>query len=559
MLRLFPLAALLVLIGPVAAGIAGILLPAFGYLPALGATGSPLDPFRDLFAMPGLGRSVALSLGTGLATTTVALAIVILFVAAWRGTRVFRALERLVSPLLSVPHAAAAFGLAFLIAPSGFLFRLASPLAGWEHPPDLLIVNDRLGLAMTAGLIVKEIPFLFLMTLAALPQARAAEMERMTAALGYGRIAGFLHGACPAIYRQIRLAVFAVLAYSTSVVDVAMILGPTTPAPLALRILDWRNDPDLARHFVAAAGALLQIGVTGAALLLWLGGERACSYASRRLAASGWRAARDTWLRRVAAVLMALPALAVLGGIAVLALWSVAAGWRFPAAWPASLSPDGWMRVLPGLMDPLAHTLALAAVSSLVAVVLALGSLEFETRRGRGASGRALRVLYVPLLVPQVAFLFGLQVLFSFLRLDGVFAAVLLVHLVFVFPYVLLSLADPWRTWDPRYGQLTLALGRSRNAVFWRVRLPMLARPVLTAAALGFAISVGLFLPTLLIGAGRWPTITTEAVALASGGDRKLIGATALVQAVLPFLGFFVAAVVPAILFRNRRLLRISP
>ena len=62
----------------------------------------------------------------------------------------------------------------------------------------------------------------------------------------------------------------------------------------------------------------------------------------------------------------------------------------------------------------------------------------------------------------------------------------------------------------------------------------------------------------LLIGAGRWPTVTTETVALASGGDRKLIGATALLQALLPFLGFAVAALVPAILFRNRRLLRAS-
>jgi putative thiamine transport system permease protein len=84
----------------------------------------------------------------------------------------------------------------------------------------------------------------------------------------------------------------------------------------------------------------------------------------------------------------------------------------------------------------------------------------------------------------------------------------------------------------------------------------MLIRPVLTATALGFAISVALYLPTLLIGAGRWPTVTTEAVALASGGDPRLIGATALVQALLPFLGFAFAAVVPALIFRNRRLMR---
>ena len=84
----------------------------------------------------------------------------------------------------------------------------------------------------------------------------------------------------------------------------------------------------------------------------------------------------------------------------------------------------------------------------------------------------------------------------------------------------------------------------------------MLLRPVLTAAAVGFAVSVGLYLPTLLIGAGRWPTITTEAVALAAGGDRRVIGATALLQALLPFAGFALALAIPALLFRDRRAMR---
>ena len=48
-----------------------------------------------------------------------------------------------------------------------------------------------------------------------------------------------------ALYPQIRLAVFAVIAYSSSAVDVAIILGPTTPAPLAVRLVQWMNDADL--------------------------------------------------------------------------------------------------------------------------------------------------------------------------------------------------------------------------------------------------------------------------------------------------------------------------
>src|SRR5882724_9532200 len=133
MLRFFPSAALLILVAPVAAGLLGIVLPAFGYLPALGGTEFSLAPFRELLGMPGLRRSVALSLGAGLVTTAMAFSIATLFVASWHGTRAFAALEKLVSPLLSVPHAAAAFGLAFLMAPSGFLFRLI-PI--WDRAPD---------------------------------------------------------------------------------------------------------------------------------------------------------------------------------------------------------------------------------------------------------------------------------------------------------------------------------------------------------------------------------------------------------------------------------------
>ncbi len=80
----------------------------------------------------------------------------------------------------------------------------------------------------------------------------------------------------------------------------------------------------------------------------------------------------------------------------------------------------------------------------------------------------------------------------------------------------------------------------------------MLLRPILTALALGFAISVAQYLPTLLIGAGRVPTITTEAVALASGGDRRLIGIYALVQTLLPAVGFALALSLPKLLYPNK-------
>ena len=62
----FPLATLAVFLLPIAAGLLGTLLPAFGYLPALGGREPSLTPWRDLLAAPGLGTAVRQALDIGI-------------------------------------------------------------------------------------------------------------------------------------------------------------------------------------------------------------------------------------------------------------------------------------------------------------------------------------------------------------------------------------------------------------------------------------------------------------------------------------------------------------
>ncbi len=555
LLRAAPALAILLLAGPVVFGLAGTALPAFGYLPALGGAGFSLDPWRELLATPGLWRSATLSLWTGLASTALALGIVVLITAVFQGGRFFRLVQRLLSPLLAVPHAAAAFGLAFLVAPSGWIARGLSPWAtGWETPPDALIVGDPYGLSLIAGLVAKEAPFLMLMTLAALRQPEADRARVVALSLGYGRVAAFAKAALPRIYAQIRLPVYAVLAYSVGAVEVAIILGPTTPAPLAVRLTAWMRDPDLDVWFRAAAGAMLMLAVALVALGLWRAGEVACARGGRRWAEAGGRGGRDGLWRLLAGMAAVLATAPVLLGLASLAVWSVAGLWPFPAALPDSLTLRVWGQAAPTLAETLGASLALGAGSVALALALTLATLEDGRRRRR--AGALLWLLYLPLLVPQVAFLFGLQGLAVAVGADGSLPGVMAAHLVFVLPYVFLSLAEPFDRLDPRYGATAAALGAGENRVFWTVRLPLLLAPALTAAAVGFAVSIGLYLPTLLIGGGRVATLTTEAVSLAAGGDRRLIGVFGLLQTLAPAAGFALALAIPALVFRNRRALR---
>ena len=162
-----------------------------------------------------------------------------------------------------------------------------------------------------------------------------------------------------------------------------------------------------------------------------------------------------------------------------------------------------------------------------------------------GVFALATALLYAPLLVPQIAFLFGIQVLLVAGRLDGRWIALTWSHLLFVLPYVFLALSDPWRKLDDRYARTAACLGASPARVFWRIKVPMLLRPILFAGAVGFSVSVAQYLPTLFAGAGRLSSLTTEAVGLAAGADRRILGVYAFAQMALPLLGFAVALTVP--------------
>lgn len=546
-----PVLTVALLAGPVLAGLAGALGPAFGWLPSLGGTGLGLQPWRDLLAMPGLGTGVRLSLTTGLGATALAFIAAVGISAVIQGTAWAGRLRLLLAPLLAVPHAAFAVGFLFLAAPSGLIVRALSPWAtGWDRPPDLLTVGDPGGIALLAALAVKETFFLLLVIQAALAQVPADATMRIAATLGYDRRSAWVLLVLPRIYGQIRLPVYAVLAFSCSVIDMALVLGPATPPPLAVQVLGWTQDPDLARRFPSAAGALLQAGIVAGAILLWRAAEGAGRMLLRRLAASGQRR-RGAGLVTGAAILAACAVALTIAAILVLGLWSMAERWRFP-----DLFPDpglrAWMQATPLLAGPLAMTAGIAALSALLALVLVVGCLEHEDRAGVSAGRRALWILYLPLLVPQVTFLFGVQVWLSGIGLSGTAAAVVWMHLLFVLPYTFLTLADPWRSLDPRYARVALCLGRSPLAVLLAVKLPLLKRPVLTALAVGFAVSVALYLPTVLAGAGRVPTIATEVVSLSAGGDRRLLGAAALVQALLPLLALSAAVLLGRPRFRGQ-------
>lgn len=552
MLRWASHSLILLLAAPILLGTLIASLPAFGYFPPLGSTEFSLAPWRDLLEVPRLTRSVLISLLSGVLTPLVALTLVFLYLASATGTKLDLWIRRLVSPLLSFPHAAAAFGLAFLIAPSGLLSRILSPgLTGWERPPDLLIVNDTWGLSLLFGLIVKEVPFLLLMSLAALPQLKPRQRVEVARTLGYRPTIAWLKVIAPCLYPLVRLPVLAVIVFASATVDVALILGPTLPPTLSVRVLSWFNDPDLNLRFLAAAGALLQLATSMFAIAIWLLLEKICSKLWQFWLGAGNRNGGESLAFVVGRSAMPIVLMVVAGSLLALLVNAFAGPWRFPSALPSTWTIQHWLNSIQDLSTPLLNTLVISVLATLFALLLVIATLESERQSGNQKSTK-MWLLYLPLLVPQLVFLFGIIVMTEFVGWQANLSLVIFGHLLFVLPYVFLSLSEAYRQLDPRWSQVASSLGASQLKTFWRIRIPLLLAPCLTAVAIGMAISISLFLPTQLLGAGRITTITSEAIALTSGASRNLISVWAIVQLSLPMLGFMAALFIPKLVWRNR-------
>jgi putative thiamine transport system permease protein len=547
--RLLRWAVLLLLLGPTALGLAGLVAPAFGLWPALGFEEVSAIAWQRWWALPGLADGLRLTLVSGIGGTLLAVLLTMGWLAAAAGTRFGERLERLLAPVLAMPHLALALGLLWLAAPSGVLMRLL--LAPFEVlvPPQYPL-PDAHGITLALGLALKEAPFLMLMAQTALSRLPVTAQLQAGQALGYSISQLRWRILMPQVMRAIALPIGAVLAYSLAVVDVAQVLGPTRTPTLAVRLVELWRDSDPSSRLPASVGALLLallvivVMALGAAVGRYLLNRHRDWVLDNPAPRAAARPGRKGQRGRVIRVLLGTVTAVSLLAFAVIAVQSLARSWFFPSLLPARWGLESWQQALSGLGGAFSNSLWLAVLVATLAVMLSV--VVFEREREVGRLRGFVVCLYLPLLLPQASFLFGFQVGWLSLGADPGWVGVVIGHLLFALPYAWLTLAGPWARFDVRLEQAARLLGRSRLEVLIGIRLRLMLRPLAISWAVAFAVSIAQYVPTVVLGGGRVPTLTTETLALATGADPRLTAVAACLQACLPLLIFLLARAVPA-------------
>lgn len=557
---------LLLLCIPVLAGLVGVAFPALGYFPAIGANSFSLDVFKTLFAIDDIWQMVWLSLFTGLGSTLLAIGGAFLLLASFYQSNWLNKIQGLLSPFLVFPHAAAAIALLFVFSPSGIFARITALGTNTVIPSssDAFFPYDSWGLSVLLALSLKELPFILLMALSVMSQplvkSKLSGYIKVGKALGYSPVATFFKLVMPTVFTQIRLPILAVLVFATSNVEIPLILGGNNPSTLAVAIMHWFNHIDLSMRLLASSAAVLQVAVSGLALVLLLGVERIVIYAGRKRLAKGNRRFFDSFVQGAAYSTVALY-IALIGAVVYTVLmYSIAKQWYYPDLLPEGATLLHWRTALETLATPLSNSLLLGVLVSTSALGLVLFTLESELLKPAGINAnRAFSIsLFLPLLVPGVAFLYGLVWFQQLLLQDAVWFHTYIAHMVYVVPYVFLSMAVAYRKFDIRYAMVAQSLGKTPWQVFYHIKLPSLFSAIMVAWALGLAISFSQYLPTLLASGGTIATITTEAVASVSGSSTRLTAVFVIIQAIMPLVGFVMAWYLPAALVKPSNKLRKS-
>ena len=166
------------------------------------------------------------------------------------------------------------------------------------------------------------------------------------------------------------------------------------------------------------------------------------------------------------------------------------------------------------VLEVLSNTLILAALSSVIATVIGTAAaVGIEKMRSRWLKATVTTVSNMPMMNPDIVTGISMALLFVFaMKLFGMdsifgFPTVLIAHVTFNLPYVILSVTPKIRQMDRYLPEAALDLGCTPLQSFFKVELPAIMPGVLSGLLMAFTLSLDDFVISYFNTEGDFQTL----------------------------------------------------
>lgn len=190
-------------------------------------------------------------------------------------------------------------------------------------------------------------------------------------------------------------------------------------------------------------------------------------------------------------------------------------------------------------------SIVLGLLTSVISTVIGiLASLALVRYRFPGKNA-VTTLLIAPLLIPEVVLAVALLLFLRWLALPKSFALLLLGHVIFTLPFVILVVQARLVAIRPEYEEAALSLGANPLQTFFAVTLPLLMPAVLAGMLFSFTMSFDDITGTMFWKPGGVETVPTQIFAMLRHSISPEINALGTVMivftVVLPLAGMAIA------------------
>lgn len=183
------------------------------------------------------------------------------------------------------------------------------------------------------------------------------------------------------------------------------------------------------------------------------------------------------------------------------------------------------------------NTFLVATISTLVSTMIGtLGALGISLYRSK-LKRIILGLNQIPVINPDIVMAVGLMVLYRTMDMEFGLFTLILAHIAFTVPYVVLSVLPKLRQMPSALPEAAMDLGATPAQTLWKVILPYIRPGMISGALMAFTLSVDDFVISFFTTGNGVETISTTVFSMARRGINPVINAlSALIFATMLLL-----------------------
>ena len=142
------------------------------------------------------------------------------------------------------------------------------------------------------------------------------------------------------------------------------------------------------------------------------------------------------------------------------------------------------------MMEAVGYTVAIALLATVISTIVGTVTAIGLTKSRRVLTAFVERVNDLPVMNPDIVTAISLLMFFSVLAVRKGFLTMLLAHIMFCVPYVMLSVTPKLRSLDPNLIEAAMDLGATPMQALTRVIVPQIRPGIVSGALIAFTMSV---------------------------------------------------------------------